>query len=173
MSQVSKFGPRLSGWGCGTQGRRETQQNAQKLFMTAERTATPTSPHTSARLLSFQRFWCICGGLVRTFKTDAAILHPQSHPPAPMYRWISPGNCRASSCWCSSQRKVSARRWPARSGTAHGLCSRVTSGSELLKLLTFKHSTGSSAHWSAWTRYHENNVKSEEVKPVHWSCHNN
>lgn len=42
---------------------------------TPERTGTPP--------LSFHP---ICGGLLRTFKTDAAIFHPQSHSPAPMYR---------------------------------------------------------------------------------------
>lgn len=45
--------------------------------------------------------------------------------------------------------------------TAHGLWSRVTSGLELLKLLTFNYSTGSSAHCAAWMRYLENNAKSE------------
>lgn len=118
VSQVSKFGPRLSGWGCGGVGcggggggwKAEHAEvihdgGAHSKLSTPERTGTPPLP-----------FHPICGGLLRTFKTDAAIFHPQSHPPAPMYRWISPGKCRASSCWCSSQRKVSARRWPAHTG---------------------------------------------------------
>lgn len=45
--------------------------------------------------------------------------------------------------------------------SAHGLWSRVTLGSELLKLLTFNYSTGSSAHCAARMRDHENNAKSE------------
>lgn len=77
MSQFSKFGPRFSG------GRRKAERAEVIHDGGAHRDSNLSTPElTGTPLISFQPLRCICGGLVRTFKSDAATLHPESLPGA-------------------------------------------------------------------------------------------
>lgn len=52
-------------------------------------------------------FTDVCSRLLTRLKSAASSFIRREHLQAPMNRWISPGNWQTSSCWCSSQRKVS------------------------------------------------------------------